>query len=456
LYFDDHRLRLFSRYPGCDKTIVAPPEKLRNELPGLIADPIHKTDNGGVQLESLLTQIALAAKTSLGFFWKAGWAFVLGYAVSAIIQAFVPRGRLTKYLGGADLRSVGLATSFGAISSSCSFAALAAARALFQKGAHFVAAVAFMFASTNLVIELGVLILIFLGWQFLLAEIIGGILLIVISSALIRLTYPKAWINAAREKLAEEEGVEEDFDWRERLRSRAGWRRVGRAFGMEWGMVWREILVGFTIAGIMAVFVPHSFWKALFLADSVQDGTLNLGVATLNALIAPFVAAATFIGSMGNIPLATVLNSGGVLFAGILGFIYSDLMVPPLVRVNAKYYGWRVALYVAAVMFASIVLTALILHVGFFYAGITPESRRRIDDVTQFGIDYTFWLNLVAVAVVTVMIWLARSGRGTLAGPDAGHDHDKPSVFSVQNIVTWVCVAFLSLGLILFVVTGGT
>ncbi len=198
-----------------------------------------------------------AAKTSLGFFWKAGWAFVLGYFVSGMIQAFVPKNKLTRHMGAADLRGVALATAFGSASSSCSFAALAAARSLVLKGAHFVAAVAFMFASTNLVIELGILILIFLGWQFLAAEIIGGLVLIAISSLLIRATYPEAWLNEAREKVSEETGTEEqNFDWRERIRSRRGWRMVGHNFVMDWRMVWKEILIGFTIAGFVAVVVP--------------------------------------------------------------------------------------------------------------------------------------------------------------------------------------------------------
>ena len=151
-----------------------------------------------------------AAKTAAGFFWKSGWAFVLGYFISAMIQAFVPKGRLTPYLGGPDVKSVGLATVFGAISSSCSFAALAAARALIMKGAHFVAAVAFMFASTNLVIELGILIFIFLGWQFLAAEIIGGLVLILISRQLVIWTYPSTWLEKAREKVTQEGGSEEE------------------------------------------------------------------------------------------------------------------------------------------------------------------------------------------------------------------------------------------------------
>jgi uncharacterized membrane protein YraQ (UPF0718 family) len=177
-----------------------------------------------------------------------------------------------------------------------------------------------------LVIELGILILIFLGWQFLAAEIVGGLILIAISSILIRTTYPERWIQAARERAELESDEEDDFDPWERIRSRAGWRLVGHRFVGEWRMVWEEILIGFTVAGFVATLVPSSFWTALFLVDSPLPGWL---VAIQNALIAPFVTAATFIGSMGNIPLATVLNSNGVLFAGIMGFIYSDLMVPP-------------------------------------------------------------------------------------------------------------------------------
>jgi len=351
---------------------------------------------------------AESVRTALGFFWKAGWAFVLGYAVSAMIQAFVPKARLTRYMGDPGVRSVSLATVFGAASSSCSFAALAAARSLVLKGAHFVAAVAFMFASTNLVIELGILILIFLGWQFLAAEIVGGLVLIAISTLLIRLTYPKAWLNAARDRVERQAEVEEgDFDWRERIRSRQGWEIVGARFVMDWQMVWKEILIGFTVAGFVAVLVPAQWWSALFLVDAAE--TLPGWLVRLeNAALAPFVAAATFIGSMGNIPLATVLNANGVLFAGIMGFIYSDLMVPPLVAINAKYYGWRVALYIAGIMYLSIVATALILDGLFTVLDIVPETGRRVSEVVQFRIDYTFWLNLAFIVVAAVLMWLWR------------------------------------------------
>lgn len=346
-----------------------------------------------------------SAKTALGFFWKSGWAFILGYFVSGMIQAFVPKGEMTKYMGKPNLKSISLSTFFGAISSSCSFASLAAARALIKKGAHFVAGVAFMFASTNLVIELGILIYIFLGGQYLLAEIVGGLVLITISSLLIKLTYPKKWLDTAREKV-EGQGmdVKDDFDWKKRITSKKGWLMVGKNFVDDWKMAWRDVLIGFTIAGFVAVLVPESFWEHIFLAD-MQGQLPGWLIALENALVAPFVAASTFIGSMGNIPLATVLNANGVLFAGILGFIYSDLMVPPLVNINAKYYGWRVALYIAAVMYVSIVLTALILNGLFELVGMVPESSKKVAEITQFKIDYTFWMNIVFVFVAGWLVY---------------------------------------------------
>jgi len=188
-----------------------------------------------MDLPNIITLFAKSAKTAAGFFWKSGWAFILGYGVSAMIHAFVPKGRLTRYMGETNTKSLFLSTLFGTISSSCSFAALATARSLFLKGANFVTTVAFMFASTNLVIELGILIYIFLGWQFLVAEIIGGLLLIFISSIIIRLTYPKQWIQEAREKVETDAGdMEQDFDGKKRIKSRDGWLMVGNKFVMEW------------------------------------------------------------------------------------------------------------------------------------------------------------------------------------------------------------------------------
>jgi hypothetical protein len=398
----------------------------------------------------LLQSVADGSRTALGFFWKSGWAFVLGYFISAMIQAFVPKSRLTSYMGDAGARSVSLATIFGSISSSCSFAALSAARALILKGAHFVAGVAFMFASTNLVIELGILIFIFLGWQFVAAEFAGGLVMILISAVLIRQTYPEAWLEAARKRVRDTAPAEEDdFDWRQRIRSAEGWRLVGHNFVSEWKMVWEEILIGFTVAGFVAVLVPASWWGAIFLLD-LQGDLPQWLIVIENALVAPFVAAATFIGSMGNIPLATVLNANGVLFAGIMGFIYSDLIVPPLVAVNAKYYGWRVALYIAGIMYVSMVSTALILHVSFAALGITPESSRVVEEVSRFGIDYTFWLNLAMAGLAAWLVWLDRRYIAEEGAMEMEMEGDS----ALKRGVAYLAIGVLSIGAAVWLTTG--
>ncbi len=358
-------------------------------------------------MDEFLKQWGEGAFTSLGFFWKSGWAFVLGYAISAMIQAFVPKKNLTNYIGTSSVKSVSLSTLFGAISSSCSFAALAAARSLFKKGAHFITTVAFMFASTNLVIELGILIFIFLGAEYVVAEIIGGLVLIALSSILIKLTYPKKWIKNAREKVESQTDIEEeDFDWKKRIKSKKGWYMVSKSYGMEWGMAWEDILIGFVIAGFVAVFVPDSFWQAIFLQDMVPaSGEPGFWIRLENAAVAPFVAALTFIGSMGNIPLATVLAGSGVAFTGVMGFIYSDLMVPPLVDMNRKYYGIKVALYIAGIMYISILCTALILDYGFEFFDALPEAVKRQADGRTFKIDYTFWFNIVFAVISSVLVY---------------------------------------------------
>ncbi|WP_199868566.1 permease [Virgibacillus senegalensis] len=388
----------------------------------------------------MLQQIGQSAITSVGFFWKAGWAFVLGYLISSMIQAFIPQGKLAGYIGNANAKSIGLATLFGAISSSCSFAALAAGKSLFKKGAHFIATLAFLFASTNLVIELGILIYIFLGWQFVVAEIFGGMLLIIVASLLARFTMPEKWVETARKRAEEEH--QEDFEWRKKIRTKEGWYQVGHEFVMNWKMVWKDITIGFTVAGIMATFVPESFWEKLFLTGS--EG--GFWVVLENAIIAPLAAALTFIGSMGNIPISTILASSGVTFAGIMAFIYSDLIVPPIVMVNKKYYGWKLALYIAGLFYVSIVITALLIHSGFSMLGILPESGRQIMNASPFQIDYTFWFNIVFAFIALFVLWLFRQFKQSNAS--AGMmSMEGDSRF--KTIVTWVCIAFLALGTIL-------
>ena len=338
-----------------------------------------------------------AARISAGLFWMAFWAFGLGYGVSSMIQVFVTKRRMRESLGSAGPRSMALATVFGFVSSSCSFAALSTTRALFAKGAGLAPSLAFLLASTNLVVELGIVIAVFLSWRFVVGEYLGGALLILLTWLLVRLTARPRFVEAARERAQAQEGGEEGEppDWRRLIRQREGWRRVASRYVMEWGMVWKDVTVGFTVAGVIAAFAPRAFFAWLFIGD----GSGELGVLQLlqHAAVGPVAAFFTFIGSMGNIPLAAVLFSNGVSFAGVMAFIFSDLVVFPVLRIQAAYYGWRFALYIAAIFLVALVATTVAMHVGFATAGMLPdpESARSVTERTYFALDHTFLLNLL-------------------------------------------------------------
>jgi uncharacterized protein len=275
-----------------------------------------------------------AAYTTAGLFWMALWAFGFGYLISSMIQVFVTRERMKKSMGEAGAASVGLGMVFGFLSSSCSFAALATSRSLFTKGAGLIPSLAFLLASTNLVIELGIVIAVFLSWQFVVGEYVGGVLLLLLMWILVRLTYPTRLVEQARERARQEEGQrgdEEIPDWQKLIQSTEGWRMVAMRYVMEWRMVWKDVLIGFTVAGIIAAFVPRSFFEALFVGSGSQDPAF--WEVLLQAVVGPAAAFFTFIGSMGNIPLAAVLYSNGVSFAGIMAFIFSDLVVFPVLRI---------------------------------------------------------------------------------------------------------------------------
>ncbi|MBK8906936.1 MAG: permease [Rhodospirillales bacterium] len=355
-----------------------------------------------------------AAVTSLGLFWTAFWAFGLGYLISSMIQVFVTRERMKKSMGEAGGKSVALGTGFGFISSSCSFAALATTRALFAKGAGLIPSLAFLLASTNLVIELGIIIAIFLGWQFVVGEYVGGVLLILLMWLVVRLTRPGGLIEEARRRAREASGEDEDQDvpdWKQLIRSREGWHKVAMRYVMEWGMVWKDVLVGFTVAGVIAAFVPKSFFQTLFVGAGTSDPAV--WQVLVQCLIGPVAAFFTFIGSMGNIPLAAVLFSNGVSFAGIMAFIFSDLVVFPVLRIQAQYYGWRMAFYILGVFLVVLVATALLLHYGFAALGLLPDSgsAESVTDRQFFELNYTAALNLVFLAVSALFIfWQQRMG----------------------------------------------
>lgn len=350
-----------------------------------------------------------AIVTAAGLFWRAFWALALGYAISASIQVFLSRGEAAKHLGGANPKKIGLAMLLGFASSSCSFAALSATRSIWAKGAHLIAALAFMFASTNLAIEVAALAFIFLGWEFAVALFIGAPILVAAMAAIVRVTRPHALsqeaLEHAREVMDDEADSEEELPdgWRDRLASGKAWRRVGRAYLMEWGMVWKELTIGFTIAGAVAALVPASFFKAIF-----PTGVTAWVLVPLHALLAPFLAVLTVIGSMGNGPLAAILFQNGVVFAGIMAFLYSDFLVPPSLKINATYYGWRFATYLGLVFAAAAVVTGTLVHALFAVVGILPTSAKDVKELAAFGADYTLFLNLFAIAVSVALIYASR------------------------------------------------
>ena len=398
-----------------------------------------------------------AALTSLGFFWMALWAFILGYVISSLIQVLVTRKRMQAAMGKTGPRSMVLGTFFGFISSSCSFAALATTRVLFQKGAGLAPSLAYMLASTNLVVELGIVIAIFLSWQFVVAEYVGGILLILLAWAFIAITRPDKLIKEARERLAEkhpDEDSGEVTDWRSKLTSREGWQDIGMTYVMEWQMVWKDVLIGFTVAGIIAAFVPQSFFHSLFIGagEAGDPGFLALLAQTL---VGPVAAFFTFIGSMGNIPLAAVLFGNGVSFAGVMAFIFSDLVVLPVLRINAAYYGWKMSIYILALLLSGLVFASLAMHYGLAALDLLPDNEtvRTVAERDHFKFNYGFVLNLVFLLVSAVLMRFWWQARQKQKQHDAGGGHHHRGgggsiTQKVLGVLSMVAVVWLAGGVL--------
>ena len=356
-------------------------------------------------------------QTSAGMLWKALWALVFGYVISAGIQVLVTREQMANLLGDRGLRQAGLAGFFGFISSSCSFAALAATRSLFVKGAHPVNAIAFLIASTNLVIELGIVLWVLLGWKFMVANLLLGVLMLAYAYALTRLGFSGKVADAAHahaEEAEAQQGMEAaplEGSLRDKLLSIEGWRRIADAFVMEWKMVWKEILFGFTIAGFISVMVPQAFWNAIFLtSNSGGDSAPSLLVVIENAFVAPVVAFFTFIGSMGNVPLAAMLWSRDASFGGVVAFLGADLVAATVIWVQAKYYGWRPALAVSALLYVCMVTAGITVHYLFAAVGALPTERPALHEMVRFAIDHTLFLNLAFLVLAAVLFWLHYGG----------------------------------------------
>ncbi len=393
----------------------------------------------------LLDKWSESALTSLGFFWMALWAFVMGYLISSIIQVMVSRSELRKLMGDDGLKSVSVGSAFGFISSSCSFAALSTSRALFQKGANFAPSIAFMLASTNLVIELGFVIALFLGWQFVVGEYIGGIILILLAWLFIRLTNPAKLIKQARDRKpdADHDKKNDGHAW-SRIMDKEIWSAISQKYVMEWQMVWKDVLLGFTIAGVISAFVPTAFFEWLFIGAGTSDP--GFWALLQQTLVGPIAAFFTFIGSMGNIPLAAVLFGEGVAFAGVMAFIFSDLVVLPVLRINAQYYGWKMALYILLMLFTCLIATSLLMHYGLQLFGWLPDQSQWSSpaDRDHFQLNYQFWLNLL---FGLASLWMFISWKRQHAGH--GHHHDHGSGQPIMNSLCVIAGGWLLVGVIL-------
>ncbi len=348
-------------------------------------------------MNDILSTIGDGLGNAFQMAWEVWWALILGFALSGVVQAWIGHEQMERVLGGRGLGATLKASGLGAASSSCSYAAIAIAKSIFQKGAGLPAALGFMFASTNLVFELGIVLWIFLGPEFTAAEFLGGFLLILLMWAAVR-----ALVSPREEEAAREHAQAADTGHQhamasgrhtlgERLASEQAWSDVAHNFRGDWQMLWKEMTAGFLIAGFVAL-LPTSVFEAVFLSDAPA------GVRTVeNVLVGPLIAILSFVCSVGNIPLAAILWGGGISFAGVIAFIFADLVTLPILLVYRKYYGSRFALKLTALMLATMVLAALIVDLVFSVTGLIPDTRPSIDSITDRGIalNYTAVLNIL-------------------------------------------------------------
>ncbi len=378
-------------------------------------------------MADVLNTIGEGIKQSLLMAYEVWWALVLGFAISAIVQAWVPRERVEASLSGSGFVPLAKATGLGAASSSCSYAAIAIAKSLFQKGASATTALAFQFASTNLVWELGLVIWILLGWQFTLAEFIGGLILIALMAILLRLFVSPRLEEQAREHAREaQEGHQhhsesERMGWRERIASTEAWTDVAHNFRGDWLMLWKEISIGFVLAGFIGL-LGNDFFNSLFVENAPPL------VKTLeNVLVGPLIAVLSFVCSVGNAPLAAILWSGGISFAGVIAFIFADLIIVPIILAYRKYYGWPFAIRIVALMFVTMVIAALLVDGLFGLAGLIPTTRpSRADVFGSVQLDYKLALNVLGLVIFAALFRLAARDRSRDSVTCPAHAAESP------------------------------
>ena len=357
----------------------------------------------------IINSIGQALFTSFSMFWEILWPLILGFTLSGIVQAVVSHNALAKTLGCDGPKCITFATLFGIASSSCSYAAVALARSIFQKGASFVSAMAFELASTNLVIELGIILIVLLGWQFTAAEFVGGLLMVIFIAVLFRLTLTPKLVQRAKEQA--EKGLTGRMEGHaamdmsvsggsffSRLLSRRGFTAVSNFFVMDWASVWVDIVLGLLIAGALAAWVPNSFWNAFFFSNNPTIAKIE------GPLVGPLVSVVSFVCSVGNVPLAAVLWRGGISFGGVVSFIFADLIILPILDIYRKYYGWKVMGYILLTFYVTMAAAGYVVEFLFQALGIIPTNRNVVAISEGVQWNYTSVLNIIFLLMAAILV----------------------------------------------------
>ncbi|MEA2521676.1 MAG: uncharacterized protein QOI81_1322 [Actinomycetota bacterium] len=363
---------------------------------------------------TITSGLAHALDLALSMSWEILWALVLGFALSAGVQAVVSKSEMVRLLPDDSPRTLAIASALGAASSSCSYAAVALARSIFRKGGNFTASMAFEFASTNLVIELGVILGLLMGWQFVLAEFVGGLLMIMILAGLFRLFLRDRLVEEARRQ--SERGLLGSMEGHaamdmsvsggsvfSRLTSARGSTAISHYFVMDWAAVWKDVVGGLLIAGALGAWVPESFWRAFFAVDHPLLAKL------WGPLVGPVVAALSFVCSIGNVPLAAVLWNGGISFGGVASFIFADLIILPILNIYRKYYGLKMSVFLLATFYGAMVIAGYVVEVVFGVLGLIPEQRHARVVEASVHLNYTSVLNVLFLILAALLIGRALS-----------------------------------------------
>jgi uncharacterized membrane protein YraQ (UPF0718 family)/YHS domain-containing protein len=395
-----------------------------------------------------------ALREAFFMFWETLWALVLGFTLSGAVQAFASREQMQRVLGDHRPAAVARAGSFGMVSSSCSYAAAAMAKSLFQKGADFITSMVFMFASTNLVVELGVVLLILMGWQFAVAEIAGGFVMIALLVLVGRFVFRPSVVAQARRRLdtatehehehkhGSESDVQTAMPWTQRLRSKAGWADAASYALADIKMVRKELLVGYAVAGMLAAWVPMRVWNDVFLTGHGAWTSIE------NVIVGPLIAFISFVCSIGNVPMAAALWHGGISFGGVIAFIFADLIALPLVLIYRKYYGTGMTVRLFLTFFAVMATAGLVIEGVFSLFGAVPTSRPMQIVTTHLRWNYTTILNIVFLGVFAVLYILARNrdrlggGKAHATDPVCGMQVEKanaPATAVVNGDRYWFC-----------------